>query len=37
MFVLFIFFSFIMGICKWPFGPVCPVRSFLIELNYYNR
>jgi len=26
------FFSFIMGICKWPFGPVCPVRSFLIKL-----
>jgi len=21
-----------MGICKWPFGPVCPVRSFLIKL-----
>ena len=21
-----------MGICKWPFGPVCPVKSFLIKL-----
>jgi len=21
-----------MGICKWQFGPVCPVRFFLIKL-----
>ena len=32
MFVLFIFFSFIMGICRCPFGSVCLVRSFLINL-----
>jgi len=29
---VYLFSSFIMGICKWPFGPVCPVRSFLIKL-----